>query len=353
LPPVAIAPGQTVLVDSRQAAAEAAEMAFDPTVGLELEHDSPPGTVVFSAATVSRDLDHVFHVPLTDPETLPSSTGGYFWRLEGSRNTLVLLKNMTDEPQRYTLTVRHAEGAWAPGLQTLAPHQSTVLDLAALRAGQVPDAKGRTIPMTVTSGQVHWSIGGGRSARGIVGRIEQVDYALGVSATYACPEPTNDVFEDAWISPSYALIEGNDTGAFDALEVDKDSYGEQVGPYEITDILEWDTGNPDVADITGSGLVLGVGHGSTSVNASGESNGWIDVENTEHAWISEFASVDVQWAVPSAETTAFAGWHSTGPTWANFTQTLFGGNFDGRWVREEDGGNGDDTCHFPESEKEE
>jgi hypothetical protein len=200
---------------------------------------------------------------------------------------------------------------------------------------------------------VHWSIGGGRSARGIVGRIEQVDYALGVSATYACPEPTNDVFEDAWISPSYALIEGNDTGAFDALEVDKDSYGEQVGPYEITDILEWDTGNPDVADITGSGLVLGVGHGSTSVNASGESNGWIDVENTEHAWISEFASVDVQWAVPSAETTAFAGWHSTGPTWANFTQTLFGGNFDGRWVREEDGGNGDDTCHFPESEKEE
>jgi hypothetical protein len=63
----------------------------------------------------------VFHLPSSDPETLPSSTGGYFWRLEGSRNTLVLLKNMTEEPQRYTLTVRHAEGAWAPGLQTLAP----------------------------------------------------------------------------------------------------------------------------------------------------------------------------------------------------------------------------------------
>jgi hypothetical protein len=96
-------------------------IALDPIVGLELEHDSAPGTVVFSAATVSRDLDHVFHVPLTDPETLPSGTGGYFWRLEGSRTTLVLLKNMTEEPQRYTLTVRHAEGAWAPGLQTLAP----------------------------------------------------------------------------------------------------------------------------------------------------------------------------------------------------------------------------------------
>jgi hypothetical protein len=252
LPSMAIAPGQTVVVDSRRATAEAASVALDPTVGLELEHDSPPGTVVFSATTVSRDLDHVFHVPLTDPETLPSGTGGYFWRLEGSRNTLVLLKNMTGEPQRYTLTVRHAEGAWAPGLRTLAPHQSTVLDLAAVRASQLPDETGRTIPMTVTSGQVHWSIGGGRSARGIVGRIEQVDYALGVSATDSCPQPTNDMFVEAWISPSYASIAVNDSRAFEAWEVDEDAWGTPSSPYEITDILDWDTGNPSIATWTGS-----------------------------------------------------------------------------------------------------
>jgi hypothetical protein len=127
-----------------------------------------------------------------------------------------------------------------------------------------------------------------------VGRIEQVDYALGVSATYACPEPTNDVFVEAGISPSSALIAVNDSRAFDAWEVDEDAWAELVGPYEITDILDWDTGNPSVADMVGPALVGGIANGSTSVHASGESNGWIDVENTEHAWISEFASIQVQ-----------------------------------------------------------
>jgi hypothetical protein len=270
-------------------------IALDPIVGLELEHDSPPGTVVFSAATVSRDLDHVFHVPLTDPETLPSSTGGYFWRLEGSRNTLVLLKNMTGEPQRYVLTLRHPDGVWSPGLQTLEPNQSTVWDIGALRSGQVPDATGRTIPMSATMGQVQWSIGGGRSPRGIVGRIEQVDYVLGVSATYACPQPTNDMFDSAGISPSSALIQVGYAPGFEAWEVDVDAWENPVGPYEITEILDWDTGNPSVADIVGyPAYVGGVANGSTSLNAYGESNGWVDIENTEHAWISEFASIQVQ-----------------------------------------------------------
>jgi hypothetical protein len=54
LPSVTAAQGQTILVDTRRAVADA-DIALDPTVGLELEHDSAPGTVVFSAATVSRD----------------------------------------------------------------------------------------------------------------------------------------------------------------------------------------------------------------------------------------------------------------------------------------------------------
>jgi hypothetical protein len=229
-----------------------------------------------------------------------------------------------------------------------------VLDLAALRAGQVPDAKGRTIPMTVTSGQVHWSIGGGRNARGIVGRIEQVDYALGVSATYACPQPTNDIFTDAWIDPSYALILVNGSRAFDVWEANEDAWGQPTDTYVITDILDWETGNTSIADIGAFyGLVEGLGHGSTAVYAEGESNGWIDEFQSDHEWVSEFASVDVQWAVPSAETTASVGWHADPfPTAHDFLQTLFGGNFAERWVREEDGGNGDDQCHFDESEKE-
>jgi hypothetical protein len=205
--------------------------------------------------------------------------------------------------------------------------------------------------MTVTSGQVHWSIGGGRNARGIVGRIEQVDYALGVSATYACPQPTNDIFASSWMDPGYALIEVDDTRAFDVWESDEDAWGEPTDTYLITDILDWETGNVSIADIAGfDGLVEGIGHGSTAVYAEGESNGWIDEFQSDHEWISESANVDVQWPRPTGETTAFSGWHSVGPTWANFMQTLQGGNFGGRLVREEDGGGGTDGCHWAGTE---
>ena len=264
---------------------------------------------------------------------------------------------MTDEPQRYTLVVRHAEGSWAPGLQTLEPHQSTVLDLAALQAEQVPDAKGRTIPTTVASGQVHWSIGSGRDPRGIVGRIEQVDLALGVSATYACPEATNDIFVDAWIDPGYDLIEVDDIVPFEVWELDEDAWGGGPGdPYEITDILDWDTGNSSIADIVGYGLVKGIANGSTYVHAEGYSNGWLEYDPGEedpenHEWISWlYADVDVYYAVPTGESTASVGWNASYSTVHDFRQTLQGGNFVGRVVHEEDGGNGNDTCWFVDSQ---
>jgi hypothetical protein len=155
---------------------------------------------------VSRDGNQVFQVPLTDPETLPSSTGGYFWRVEGSRNSVVALKNMTDAPQRYNLEIRYSDGVWGQGLRTLQPHESVVIDIGSLQQMQTPDRQGRTIPVTATRGQVHWSIGGGRTARGIVGRIEHVDLARGVSSAYACPEATNDIFVDAWIDPDLQTI---------------------------------------------------------------------------------------------------------------------------------------------------
>jgi hypothetical protein len=177
LPTTTIGPMQSVALDAGAAWQEAADMSNGTPVGLELEHDGAPGSLIVSAASVSRDGNQVFQVPLTDPDTLPSSTGGYFWRVEGSRNSVVALKNMTDAPQRYNLEIRYSDGVWGQGLRTLQPHESVMIDLGSLQQMQTPDRQGRTIPVTATRGQVHWSIGGGRTARGIVGRIEHVDLA--------------------------------------------------------------------------------------------------------------------------------------------------------------------------------
>jgi hypothetical protein len=297
IPAMVLGPGETTLIDARDAWERAAALTTEP-VGLELEHDAEPGTVVISAASVSQDRDHVFRVPLTDPPTLPSSTGGYFWHLEATRNILVFLKNMTDEPQRYNLILRHAEGGWAPGLKVIQPRQSVVIDIGAIRANQVPDAQGRTIPASVSTGQVHWSIGHGTDRRGIVGRVEQVDLAHGVSSTYACPMPTTDIYSSSWIEPSGDVISVGQYAQFTVWEEDEDAFTHEIGfPYEITDILSWQSYQPSVASSQGGGGFYGAGAGNASIVASGESNGWetyeAEGEPEGHVPISEEANIQV------------------------------------------------------------
>ena len=65
--------------------------------------DGAPGAVVLSATSVSADLRHAIRVPLTDPLTPPSATGGYPWRVTATGGTVVYLKNATNDPQGYVL----------------------------------------------------------------------------------------------------------------------------------------------------------------------------------------------------------------------------------------------------------
>jgi hypothetical protein len=78
IPAMVLGPGETTLIEARDAWERAAALTTEP-VGLELEHDAAPGVVVFSAASVSQDRDHVFRVPLTDPPPCrapPAGTSG-------------------------------------------------------------------------------------------------------------------------------------------------------------------------------------------------------------------------------------------------------------------------------------
>lgn len=185
LPGTSLEPGESALLDYRQAWRRATTFTGVTGVGAVFEYASSPGSVVMSAATVSVDLNHYFQVPLIDPETPPSSTGGYPWRADETGTTVVYLKNTTDAPQQYALQLTSAASGYAPGLKTLPAGETVAIDVRQLRDEQVPDAFGRTIPTGTTGGQVHWSAKG-REQYAIVGRAEFVDLAHGVSATYAC-----------------------------------------------------------------------------------------------------------------------------------------------------------------------
>jgi hypothetical protein len=92
------------------------------TAGLEIEYTGTPGGVIVSAYSMSEDGDQVFVLPLKDPRGVPSSTGGYPWFIDDEKgSTIVLIKNTTNEPQRFYADVVYSGGMWGSNLRTVAP----------------------------------------------------------------------------------------------------------------------------------------------------------------------------------------------------------------------------------------
>jgi hypothetical protein len=85
-------------------------------------------------------------------------------------------------------------------LTTVAPHQTTVIDVRKLRDSQVPDVNGQTIPAGEKRGQIQWSLTGGVD-RVVIGRSEQVDLVRGISSNYACQNCCPNNFFDGWLTP--------------------------------------------------------------------------------------------------------------------------------------------------------
>lgn len=104
--------------------------------------DGAPGAVVLSATSVSADLRHAIRVPLTDPLTPPSATGGYPWRVTATSGTVVYLKNTTNDPHDYVLQLSYPGGLYSLGVRTRDPGATSTVDVRALRDTQAADERG-------------------------------------------------------------------------------------------------------------------------------------------------------------------------------------------------------------------
>ena len=141
-------------------------------------------------------------LPLTDPASLPSATGGYPWRITDSSATVVYLKNTTTVSQQYVLQLTQQVGeAYTSGVRTIAAGETVTVDMKQLRDTQEPDARGTRLSARARAGQVHWSILGPERL-GIIGRAEDMDTEHGVSSTYACANCCPDSYGASWLSPS-------------------------------------------------------------------------------------------------------------------------------------------------------
>jgi hypothetical protein len=159
-------------------------------------------------------------------------------------------------------------------LTTVAPHQTTVIDVRKLRDTQVPDVNGQTIPAGETRGQVQWSLTGGVD-RVVIGRSEQVDLVRGISSNYACQNCCPNNFYDGWLTPAQSSGFEGDQLQFIAMQQDMNCYGQVYPAYQagIPTFTSSDLSicNPD----WNTGTTTGVGPGETSIFASWTADAWL------------------------------------------------------------------------------
>lgn len=267
LPLIRLAPGEIESIDveralrSRQINIEQVKSA-----GLEFTYSSEPGSVFIAAQSVSSDGNQVFRLPMVDAAAQPSSTGGYPWSINGSSSTFVYITNATDSPQQYVLQLNfEGGGVFAPGLKSVEPQQTDVIDVRSLRDEQVKDEHNQTIPMAATRGQVQWSIEGPENLM-LIGRAEQADLVKGMSSSYACVNCCPASCAATWLDPGSVTGGIGDTTQFGAMQQNEDCFGNLMTPFSVGS-PSWSSTNSSVASVSG-GLATALSLGSTYIGAT-------------------------------------------------------------------------------------
>jgi hypothetical protein len=255
---------ETVIVDLGRRLQEHGHYHPDAIGSLELEYSTVRGSVIASTLSVSGSGNQVFRVPMWDIYGLRSSTGGYPWSIDGDSSTFVYIKNSSDHQQHYFMNVHFDCGDYQIGRKTIDAGQTVTFDLRKLRDEQLPDIHGQKIPLTVQSGQVHWTKSGTEDGV-LIGRSEQVNAVLGISSNYACANCCDDSARNGRISPNTATQSVGQTYTFVAMDDLQDCYGYSF-PQEIYDAT-WSSSNDSVASVS-VGTATAQSPGTATITAS-------------------------------------------------------------------------------------
>ncbi|MGB7068753.1 MAG: hypothetical protein WBD22_04610, partial [Pyrinomonadaceae bacterium] len=230
IPQTQIAANSTRIINLQNLIHRAGVPASVRYAGIELEYDTPKGSVVTSVVSVSADGEHVFQVPMFDPQKMPSSAGGFPWKADGDYTTIVYIKNETDSPKKYTASLIFEGGGYSVGVRDLKPSQTVVVDFKQLRDDQVPDSMGRTLPFSLERGQIAWSMFG-MDNKTLSGRSEQISLSGGTASTYACYNCCPNSTVAWWMEPGSAETWVGGTSQFLSIQQDQNCTGTVLEPY--------------------------------------------------------------------------------------------------------------------------
>jgi hypothetical protein len=269
LPQLMLSPGELDDIDVARALRENGAQNLEATGSLEFEYSTAPGSVTMTALSVGGT--QVFRVPMWDVYAQKSATGGYPWHIEGSSSTIVYIKNAEAHQQHYYFQLRYPGGLYSLGINPIEAGQTVEFDVAKLRDQQIPDPKGRVIPLDATFGQIHWTKTGAEAGM-LIGRSEQVDLDHGVSSNYACVNccPDNAVNPRIVPNPQTNIVTGESQFiAEHRLTTCYGSFSDWVEPFAV----QWQSSNEDVAWIS-VGLATGVAPGTATIKAD-----WFEPHN--------------------------------------------------------------------------
>lgn len=271
IPEVQLVPDKIATLNVKQAI-EAANVPEDITfAGIELEYTSAPGSVIMNAQSVSESGQQVFQVPLLDPQRMPSSAGGFPWKVDEDYNTIVFIKNETDAPKKYFARLIYEGGEYALGAGKIKAGQTLAIDFKQLRDSQTPDSSGNIIPPNIERGQIAWSMIGADNNT-MSGRSEQVSTVKGVSSTYACYNCCPDSVTEPIITPSFSQA---DIGSqiFWGFQA-KVTNCFLVHGYALFDGFNWFSSNISVAGIDSDGWATAMNGGTAYLTGYFEEVVW-------------------------------------------------------------------------------
>lgn len=132
------------------------------SLNLSLAFTGHGGDLVFATGSVDQTGTYVFEV---EPQGVGRSFSkeGADWKVANGFDTVYSLWNPTASAQDYLVTFHYGDGSGKYNLPVrLEAQASTTIDMAALIAGQVPDADGHVIPPNIREGSVMFA-----SAKGL------------------------------------------------------------------------------------------------------------------------------------------------------------------------------------------
>lgn len=257
---------------------------------------------------------------------MPSSAGGFPWKVDGDYNTIVYIKNETDTLKKITANLLYPGGGYGLGVTEVKAGQTIAIDFKKLRNDQTPDVNGSVIPMNLETGQIAWSVIGADN-RTMSGRSEQVNEVLGIASTYACYNCCPNGFNDAWIEAFQLYGSVGVTESFMAMQNEVNCFGTTLSAFPVTWASIY-SNNTAIADFTSGSLVEAFAPGSTTIEASWET-GYYTMEGIgyeECYWVPAYPQPTAPVEVTPDITDIFPEKGSVG---GKFELTIIGNEFSG------------------------